>query len=508
MKMLTVALTGLIALLGPIPGLQRAVDAQGTVTRIAHDQWTPIGWDVVPSIYAWVDGSYTFTASGLGPRWSPDGSRLAFTGNPADPYGLNEIVVANLADGSLTNLTNDPGYDGSPAWSPDGGKIAFVTDRDALITPGGSVELYVMNIDGSNPTRLTHNVGFIRPFAWSRDGGRIAFASDRDGAPELYVIAADGSNLTRLTYGAGFRGEFDWSRGGEKIAFTCEIESGNLDICTIEADGSNLVRLTSEPTDDSGAEFSPVDGRIVFTTAGQIAVLDGDGTITLIRAAGSQPRWSADGGRLAFVGTTVTWMGTCYFDEGAHNADDFCMPVDDIYVVNVDGTGLARIGSGGSIEWFVPPAARPLASLTYSCTGSTCEFDGSGSMDSDGTIAGYAWQFGDGTSGSGATAGHTYAAGAAYMVTLTITDDTGATGVLSRHVSANAAPNAAFAIVCAENTCTFDGTASWDPDGRIVSYLWSFGDGSAGYGALATHTYAAAGTYTVWLRVGDNAGAV
>lgn len=54
---------------------------------------------------------------------------------------------------------------------------------------------------------------------------------------------------------------------------------------------------------------------------------------------------------------------------------------------------------------------------------------------------------------------------------------------------------------------TFNGTASTDPDGGIGEYYWTFGDGAAAYGAIVSHAYAAAGTYTVSLRVTDDLGA-
>src|SRR6056297_3201452 len=77
----------------------------------------------------------------------------------------------------------------------------------------------------------------------------------------------------------------------------------------------------------------------------------------------------------------------------------------------------------------------PTASFTSSCADLGCSFDGSGSSDSDGTIASYAWDFGDGSTGSGSTASHSYAAGGTYTVTLTVTDDAGATDASSQNVT-------------------------------------------------------------------------
>ncbi|MEM2983385.1 MAG: PKD domain-containing protein, partial [Candidatus Bathyarchaeia archaeon] len=56
-------------------------------------------------------------------------------------------------------------------------------------------------------------------------------------------------------------------------------------------------------------------------------------------------------------------------------------------------------------------------------------------------------------------------------------------------------------------TVNFDGSSSYDPDGNIVSYNWSFGDGATGSGARLNHTYSSAGTYTATLTVTDNEGA-
>jgi PKD repeat protein len=163
------------------------------------------------------------------------------------------------------------------------------------------------------------------------------------------------------------------------------------------------------------------------------------------------------------------------------------------------------LGAGAS------PNVAPVASLVPSCTGLDCSFDGSGSVDPDGSIVAWSWTFGDGATATGASAMHSYTAAGTYPVTLTVTDDKGATTTASRSVSvapvANKAPTAAATASCDVFVCSFDATGSVDPDGQIASYAWDFGDGSSGTGVTASHTYPRSGSFTATLTVTDDAGA-
>ena len=140
-----------------------------------------------------------------------------------------------------------------------------------------------------------------------------------------------------------------------------------------------------------------------------------------------------------------------------------------------------------------------------------CSFNASASADSDGTIASYAWNFGDGTTGTGVNPSHAYAAAGGYTATLTVTDNRGGTAGTSVSVTAAAPPNvppvASYATACTFLACSFDGSGSSDSDGTITSYAWDFGDGGTATGSTATHTFGAGGTYTVALTVTDNSGA-
>jgi len=80
----------------------------------------------------------------------------------------------------------------------------------------------------------------------------------------------------------------------------------------------------------------------------------------------------------------------------------------------------------------------PTADATASCTGLTCSFDGSRSVDLDGRVVSYAWDFGDGTTGSGPVVEHAYRTAGNNTVTLTVTDDKGGTATLALTVSPSA----------------------------------------------------------------------
>ena len=77
----------------------------------------------------------------------------------------------------------------------------------------------------------------------------------------------------------------------------------------------------------------------------------------------------------------------------------------------------------------------PTASFTSSCTDATCSFDGAGSSDPDGSVSSYAWDFGDGATGSGVSPSHDYVATGTYTVALTVTDNRGASATTTRSVS-------------------------------------------------------------------------
>jgi PKD repeat protein len=163
---------------------------------------------------------------------------------------------------------------------------------------------------------------------------------------------------------------------------------------------------------------------------------------------------------------------------------------------------------------FTPPTAV-IATIPTDTTGIapfTVQFDASDSTDDRG-IASYHWDFGDGSSGMGITANHTYDNPGIYIVTLTVTDFSGNEGFTNIIITANEpeAPTAEISTVPDPPTGSsplkvyFDAYKSTSEAG-IVSYYWEFGDGDTGTGITTNHTYNTPGTYIVYLTITDSNG--
>ena len=115
----------------------------------------------------------------------------------------------------------------------------------------------------------------------------------------------------------------------------------------------------------------------------------------------------------------------------------------------------------------------------------------------------YSWNFGDGSTASTATnPSHTYTSSGTFTVTLTAENAAGCTDTKSVSVTVFGTPTADFS---ASNACA--GTAvSFTNNSSTGSYLWNFGDGGASTATTPSHTYKAAGTYTVMLTVKNSNG--
>ena len=96
-----------------------------------------------------------------------------------------------------TRLTSHSAWDTQPKWSPDGTRLAFVSNRNGVL----NFDTYLMNANGSQVTRLTTNLSIDESPDWSPDGSQIVFTSNLSNLLdfEIWVMTANGSGQTRLT---------------------------------------------------------------------------------------------------------------------------------------------------------------------------------------------------------------------------------------------------------------------------------------------------------------------
>ncbi len=156
----------------------------------------------------------------------------------------------------------------------------------------------------------------------------------------------------------------------------------------------------------------------------------------------------------------------------------------------------------------------PTAGFTHTCDGVACTFSSTSTDVAPGTIAVYAWTFGDGGTADVTAPLHSYdvTAPTDFTVTLTVTDNEGATDVETQTITVvpgNASPTAGFTHACNGGACTFFSTSTDVAPGSIATYAWNFGDGGIAAVKDPSHSYTvtAPTEFTVTLTVTDNQGA-
>jgi PKD repeat protein len=273
---------------------------------------------------------------------------------------------------------------------------------------------------------------------------------------------------------------------------------------TINQDGASKSSIAVTVLNQNGVPATGIVLRVDMAVGGQLAdygtlsartlVTGNDGTTTVTYTA-PPPVPNAT---VNFVSIRATPIGTDAATSNGSSVDIRLVP-----------TGV-----------IIPPGGNPTASFTYSPTpvsvGIPVIFDGSSSLPGTNSIqiTNYAWSFGDGTSGTGVTATHTYLTGATFNVTLTVTNDRGLTATSAPQSIAvgSSDPFTGDWVISPLNpvvgqTIIFNADqVQTSPGHQITQFNWTFGDGAGGTGFQAQHAYKTAGTYNVILSVVDDVG--
>jgi len=251
----------------------------------------------------------------------------------------------------------------------------------------------------------------------------------------------------------------------------------------------------------------------------QWADMDGDGDVDI-----KDISWVSSHGGLTIGNTKTSNVtqrdGTCTLQYYPLDRTDKLL----YYSITVSKTGyhnstkIVDMKNGGqiTIEKNMPPTAVIEYSPANPMISQTVTFNGSKSADADGYITSYTWTLIDTDNTTHNyytdTFSYTFTKGGQANVTLVVTDDLGGQGSDTETIKIGSYNAIALIDVNptsgpAPLTVTFNGSKSYDPDGgALISYIWSFGDGSSASGNIVTHTYQNAGTYVANLTVTDDEG--
>ena len=390
-------------------------------------------------------------------------------------------------------------------------------DKDAIYTGGPSEGMVIPGIFGSGKDWWLQK--FYPDGTKDDNWEKIYSTSDQDtyDVPNDLAVDAQGNvyAVGRAQDLLGPLSDYDWTI--KKFASLSLGAAAIID--KVFSVGTHTVTLLV--TDDGGA--TAMDTMIVtvesFVYQPPVAVAGPDQILNDVDGTGAEPvtldgslSYDPDGGELV----SYQWTDGLDVDLGT---TAIITPSLSVGVHNIALTVTDDEGATGTDNVIVtvnanqPPVADAGPDQTV-IIDQMVNFNGAGSSDPDGMIDSFVWDFGDGSiPGTGETAIHSYSIFGDYEVELTVTDNGGAIAsdtMLVTVTPPNQPPVAdagSDQAVMAGELVTFDGSASSDPDGTIVTYAWDFGDGSTGTGVTPTHTYLTTGIFTVSLTVTDDDGA-
>ena len=250
---------------------------------------------------------------------SPDAEQIVVYGRFNGEEG---VYLVTTQDGVAVPFSIESAH--FPSWSPAGDRLVFASGA------GSNSIIYTASSDGSEPTEIARGRA---NFAWSADGSLLALAVYCCGGEGIHLASADG-NVTKVSdTRPAVSSTIAWAPDDRRIAFATGIGDERLyqiKILDVESGEETLLARGSDPT------WSPDGSRIAFIRDGNLYVIDVDGTgetkiTNPTQPFVASPHWLPDGSRLLF---------------------SFAPPFEEsVYVISADGGADLKLADGYAPVW-------------------------------------------------------------------------------------------------------------------------------------------------------------
>jgi TolB protein len=209
----------------------------------------------------------------LTPKWSPDGTRLAYVSfENRKPV----VYVQSLSTGERRAVANYRGSNSAPAWSPDGRRLAVTLTKD------GPSQIYLMNADGSGLTRVMTSQSIDTEAAFSPDGQWLLFTSDRGGTPQVYRTNLVSGAVERLTFEGNYNVTPRPMPDGTGFVYVRREGGSRFQLAYMDYATRQTQILTPGPGDESPS-IAPNSKMIIYASEtgarGILAAVSSDGRV-------------------------------------------------------------------------------------------------------------------------------------------------------------------------------------------------------------------------------------